>query len=129
MHLALQTLLTRVRQRDPEQLEFHQAAAEVLHSLDGLLSRHPHYFDHGLLERLLEPERVIQFRVSWVDAAGSRSTDRVQIRDRPVQAFPPGGDAGHAEIPGLRTDVQERVDRRRWGRHRISTPRARATAR
>ncbi|KMN35759.1 hypothetical protein VI26_09195 [Chromobacterium sp. LK1] len=74
MHLALQTLLTRVRQRDPEQLEFHQAAAEVLHSLDGLLSRHPHYFDHGLLERLLEPERVIQFRVSWVDDHG-----RVQV--------------------------------------------------
>lgn len=74
MHLALQTLLARVRQRDPEQLEFHQAAAEVLHSLDGLLSRHPHYFDHGLLERLLEPERVIQFRVSWVDDHG-----RVQV--------------------------------------------------
>lgn len=74
MHLALQTLLARVRQRDPEQLEFHQAAEEVLHSLDELLSRHPHYFDHGLLERLLEPERIIQFRVSWVDDHG-----RVQV--------------------------------------------------
>lgn len=74
MHHALQTLLDRVRLRDPEQFEFHQAAAEVLHSLDDFLSRHPHHFDHGLLERLLEPERVILFRVSWVDDHG-----RVQV--------------------------------------------------
>jgi len=74
MHHALQTLLDRVRLRDPEQFEFHQAAAEVLHGLDDFLVGHPHLFDHGLLERLLEPERVILFRVSWVDDHG-----RVQV--------------------------------------------------
>ncbi|OQS35518.1 NADP-specific glutamate dehydrogenase [Chromobacterium haemolyticum] len=74
MHHALQTLLDRVRLRDPEQTEFHQAAAEVLHGLDDFLRSHPHLFDHGLLERLLEPERVILFRVSWVDDHG-----RVQV--------------------------------------------------
>ncbi|MCS3802855.1 glutamate dehydrogenase (NADP+) [Chromobacterium alkanivorans] len=74
MHHALQTLLDRVRLRAPEQFEFHQAAAEVLHGLDDFLVGHPHLFDHGLLERLLEPERVILFRVSWVDDHG-----RVQV--------------------------------------------------
>lgn len=76
MHHALQTLLDRVRLRDPEQIEFHQAAAEVLHGLDDFLGSHPHFFDHGLLERLLEPERVILFRVSWVDDHGHVQVNR-----------------------------------------------------
>ncbi|OQS43765.1 NADP-specific glutamate dehydrogenase [Chromobacterium haemolyticum] len=76
MHHALQTLLDRVRLRDPEQIEFHQAAVEVLHGLDDFLGSHPHFFDHGLLERLLEPERVILFRVSWVDDHGHVQVNR-----------------------------------------------------
>ncbi|QOD82234.1 NADP-specific glutamate dehydrogenase [Chromobacterium haemolyticum] len=76
MHHALQTLLDRVRLRDPEQIEFHQAATEVLHGLDDFLGSHPHFFDHGLLERLLEPERVILFRVSWVDDHGHVQVNR-----------------------------------------------------
>ena len=60
--------------RDPHQSEFLQALREMLKSLDLLAAHHPLYETHGLLERLTEPERVISFRVPWVDDAG-----RVQV--------------------------------------------------
>lgn len=140
MHLALQTLLTRVRQRDPEQLEFHQAAAEVLHSLDGLLSRHPHYFDHGLLERLLEPERVIQFRVSWVDDHGRVQVNRgyrVQMNSAigPYKGglrFHPAVTLGTLKFLAFEQTFKNALTGLPLGAPRaapISTPRARATAR
>ena len=60
--------------RDPHQSEFLQALREMLESLDLLAAHHLLYETHGLLERLTEPERVISFRVPWVDDAG-----RVQV--------------------------------------------------
>ncbi|WP_336113319.1 NADP-specific glutamate dehydrogenase [Streptomyces sp. PTD9-10] len=63
-----------VRARDPAQSEFHQAAREVLESLEPVLDRHPQYTRHRILERMCEPERQLIFRVPWVDDA-----DRVQV--------------------------------------------------
>ena len=63
-----------VQARDPAQAEFHQAAREVLESLEPVLVRHPEYAQHRVLERLCEPERQIVFRVPWVDDGG-----RVQV--------------------------------------------------
>jgi len=60
--------------RDPAQFEFHQAAREVLESLEPVLDRHPEYARNRILERLCEPERQLVFRVPWVDDAG-----RVQV--------------------------------------------------
>ncbi len=51
--------------------EFHQAAEEVLLSLAPVIERHPEYVKAGLLERLTEPERVIMFRVPWIDDKGN----------------------------------------------------------
>ena len=51
--------------RDPEQPEFHQAVWEVLESLGPALERHPEYID--MVKRVVEPERLIHFRVPWVD--------------------------------------------------------------
>uniref|UniRef100_UPI00403E4138 NADP-specific glutamate dehydrogenase n=1 Tax=Pseudoxanthomonas koreensis TaxID=266061 RepID=UPI00403E4138 len=59
--------LTRVQRRDPHQPEFLQAVREVTASLWPFLERHPEYAREGLIERLVEPERVVQFRVAWVD--------------------------------------------------------------
>nr|AGT02524.1 glutamate dehydrogenase (NADP+) [Herpetomonas muscarum] len=56
-----------VRTRDPNQPEFHQAVHEVVESLWPFLERNPKYASNNLLERLVEPERVIQFRVPWVN--------------------------------------------------------------
>jgi glutamate dehydrogenase (NADP+) len=56
-----------VRARDPNQPEFQQAVQEVMGSLWGFIAANPRYAEAGLLERLVEPERAIQFRVSWMD--------------------------------------------------------------
>ncbi|GAA4331802.1 NADP-specific glutamate dehydrogenase [Pigmentiphaga soli] len=63
----LQSFLAAVAARDPDQPEFLQAVKEVMLSLWPFVERHPHYADHAVLQRLVEPERVIQFRVTWVD--------------------------------------------------------------
>lgn len=63
---VLQKLYTRF----PNETEFLQAATEILHSLTPVLDRHPEYEKWGLLEQFVEPERMITFRVPWMDDAG-----------------------------------------------------------
>ena len=65
--LSLEQFLSSAQQRDPHQPEFAQAVREVMTTLWPFLENHPHYRDQSLLARLVEPERVIQFRVVWVD--------------------------------------------------------------
>ncbi len=64
----------RVKRRDPDQPEFHQAVWEVLESLAPVLELHTEYREYRVLERLVEPERMITFRVPWTDDRG-----RVQV--------------------------------------------------
>jgi len=66
-HPYIAEVLELVRSRDPQQPEFMQAVTEVLESLSPVIEKHPEFREHGLLERLVEPERVIQFRVPWLD--------------------------------------------------------------
>ena len=68
--------LERIQRRDPHQPEFLQAVREVTASLWPFLERHPEYARLGLMERLAEPERVIQFRVGWVDDRGQVQVNR-----------------------------------------------------
>ncbi len=56
--------------RNAAEPEFHQAVQEVVESLVPVLERHPKYLDHGILERIVEPERVIMFRVPWMNDRG-----------------------------------------------------------
>ena len=67
---TLAACLTELKLRDPHQPEFHQAAEEVLTTLWPFLEANPKYLRAGIIERLIEPERVIQFRVCWVDDQG-----------------------------------------------------------
>lgn len=76
MAASLESFLQQLRQRDPEQAPFHQAAEEVLNSLWPFIERTPRYQQPGLIERLVEPERVIMFRVSWVDDQGQVQINR-----------------------------------------------------
>lgn len=64
---TLESFLTHVQQRAPHQPEFAQAVQEVMATLWPFLKENPHYHQLSLLERLIEPERAIQFRVTWVD--------------------------------------------------------------
>jgi glutamate dehydrogenase (NADP+) len=62
--------------KDPEQREFHQAVHEVVESLMPVLDKHPEYRKAKILERIVEPERVIVFRVPWVDDQGEVQVNR-----------------------------------------------------
>jgi glutamate dehydrogenase (NADP+) len=59
--------MTMIKERDPDQREFHQAVSEVLEAVRPVLDRNPHFGQAAVLERLTEPERVIMFRVPWMD--------------------------------------------------------------
>ena len=72
----LQRVYTQVVTRDPDQKEFHQAVLEVLESLDLIVDKHPEYEANGVIESFVEPERVVSFRVSWVDDEGKVQVNR-----------------------------------------------------
>ena len=72
----LQRVYTEVVTRDPDQREFHQAVLEVLESLDMIVDKHPEYEENGIIETFVEPERMISFRVPWVDDAGKVHVNR-----------------------------------------------------
>lgn len=72
----LDSLFNSIKQRDPNQAEFHQALEEVFHSLAPFLAKNPKYSQQGLLERIVEPERMIMFRVAWVDDKGQVQVNR-----------------------------------------------------
>lgn len=74
--LSRADFLAQVASRNPHQPEFIQAVSEVLASIWPYVERHPRYLQHGLLERLVEPERLIQFRISWVDDQGKVQVNR-----------------------------------------------------
>jgi glutamate dehydrogenase (NADP+) len=73
---SLESFLHHVAERNPGQPEFLQATTEVIESLWPFISTHPKYAEQGLLDRLVEPERVIMFRVSWVDDHGDVQVNR-----------------------------------------------------
>mgnify|MGYP000511173423 FL=1 len=74
--LSLENFLARVQRRDPHQPEFAQAVREVMSTLWPFLEANPRYRQMALLERLVEPERGIQFRVSWLDDRGQVQVNR-----------------------------------------------------
>lgn len=76
MFESVESFLARLKKRDPDQPEFHQAVEEVLRSLWPFLEANPHYLTSGILERICEPERAIVFRVSWVDDQGKVQVNR-----------------------------------------------------
>ncbi|AJP55841.1 glutamate dehydrogenase [Pandoraea vervacti] len=73
---SLDDFLRATAERNPGQPEFLQAVTEVMDSLWPFISQHPKYAEHGLLDRLVEPERTVMFRVSWVDDHGDVQVNR-----------------------------------------------------
>ena len=72
----LQRVYSQVVTRDPDQKEFHQAVLEVLESIDLIIDQHPEYQEHGIIESFVEPDRMICFRVPWVDDKGNVQVNR-----------------------------------------------------
>jgi glutamate dehydrogenase (NADP+) len=76
MSQYVQTLLAQVKAKNAHEPEFLQAVEEVMESLEGVLERHPEYRSAKILERMVEPERVIMFRVPWFDDQGEIHINR-----------------------------------------------------
>ena len=70
------SLMSAVKAKNPAEPEFHQAVQEVLDSLTLVLDRHPEYSHARIVERIIEPERVLMFRVPWVDDQGQVQINR-----------------------------------------------------
>lgn len=76
MAMAQNEILDRVKQRNPNEPEFLQAAEEVISSLMPVLEKHPEFNRLKILDRILEPERLISFRVTWLDDKGEVQINR-----------------------------------------------------
>ena len=72
----MEDFIKKVREKDPGEKEFHQAAEEVLESVKPVLDSNPEYSRVAVLERIVEPERVILFRVPWMDDEGQVHVNR-----------------------------------------------------
>ena len=75
-HAAIQAFMDRVAKRNPNEPEFLQAVEEVAEAIVPFMEDNPKYKDANILERIVEPERVIMFRVPWTDDAGNVHTNR-----------------------------------------------------
>lgn len=76
MNKYLKKVLTNIKKRNPNEPEFLQAVKEVLTSIEPVLEAHPEYEQLAILERMVEPERLITFRVPWVDDKGKVRVNR-----------------------------------------------------
>ena len=76
MDNSLKSYMEKVISRNPSQPEFHQAVEEVLESIWPFLDKNPHYMHANILDRLVEPERVLMFRVPWKDDKGNIQVNR-----------------------------------------------------
>src|SRR5215468_4847204 len=72
----IESVMISVKAKNPAEPEFHQAVHEVFDSLRLVLAKHPEYHSAGVLERIVEPERVLMFRVPWVDDQGEVQINR-----------------------------------------------------
>ena len=73
---AIKDVIAKVKQTDPNQPEFHQAVEEVMETLEPTVKKHPEFVKANIYERIVEPERAMQFRVPWVDDKGNVIVNR-----------------------------------------------------
>ena len=115
MNEYVTSLMAEVKAKNPAEPEFHQAVQEVVESLALVLERHPEYRKAKILERIVEPERVIMFRVPWVDDQGEVQVNRgfrIEMNSAigPYKGglrFHPSRQPRHPQVPGLRAGLQE----------------------
>jgi len=72
----MEEIMEKIKARDPGEREFQQAVSEVMESIKPVLDQHPEYGHASILERIVEPERIIIFRVPWMDDRGSVQVNR-----------------------------------------------------
>ena len=73
---VIDQVMAQIKRRDPHELEFHQAVLEVLETLKPVIEKHSEFVEAGLLSRIVEPERMVMFRVPWYDDQGRIQMNR-----------------------------------------------------
>jgi glutamate dehydrogenase (NADP+) len=76
MSKKIEDFMAKVVEKNPGEVEFHQAVREVVESVMPFIEKNPKYLEHKVLERIVEPERVIMFRVPWLDDKGQIQVNR-----------------------------------------------------
>ena len=76
MYNSIEDFMNKVKHKDPNETEFHQAVHEVVESLWDFLASNREYMHSGVLDRIVEPERIITFRVPWRDDRGQVNVNR-----------------------------------------------------
>lgn len=76
VQMYLDNVFNKIKERDPHEVEFHQAIHVFFNSIKSTLINNPTYIEHNILEMLVEPERTIMFQVPWVDDSGSIQVNR-----------------------------------------------------
>ena len=76
MNAYIQRVIDDVKRKNPNEAEFQQTVEEVFASLEPVIEKHPEYEKAAILERMVEPERTIEFRVTWTDDAGNVQVNR-----------------------------------------------------
>ena len=72
----IEGVVEQVKRRNPGEVEFHQTVSEVLESLEPVLTKSPEFIEKGIIDMIVEPERIIKFRVPWVDDQGNTRVNR-----------------------------------------------------
>ena len=118
MSQYVKDLMAEVKAKNPAEPEFHQAVQEVADSLALVLDRHPEYRAAKVLERIIEPERIITFRVPWVDDQGEVHVNRgfrIEMNSAigPYKGglrFHPSVNQGILKFLSIRTSLQKQFD-------------------
>ena len=95
--MKVQDIMQRLAAKHPGEAEYLQAVQEVLESIEEVYNQHPEFEQAKIVERMVEPDRIFTFRVTWID-------DQGEVRHRSVQrrfAFPQSRDSFDAEVLGL----------------------------
>ncbi len=120
----IEEVMTQVKSKNPAEPEFHQAVQEVFESLRLVLQKHAEYRSAKILERIVEPERAIMFRVPWFDDQGNVQVNRgfrIEMNSA-IGPYKGGlalsriGESWNPQIFGIRAGLQELADHTADGR-------------
>ena len=121
--MNIQKIMSSLEAKHPGESEYLQAVKEVLLSIEDIYNQHPEFEKAKIIERLVEPDRIFTFRVTWVDDKGEVQTNlgyRVQFNNAigPYKGgirFHASVNLLHSEVPRFRTDIQECTDHTAYG--------------
>ena len=131
--MDINSIMAGLEAKHPGEKEYLQAVREVLMSVEEVYNQHPEFERNKIIERMVEPDRIVTFRVTWIDDRGEVQNNigyRVQQCHRPVQGWHPlprFSQPLYIKIPRIRANFQKRThhpsDGRRQRRQRLLAPR------